>query len=81
MSKDSKQMLEVEFRNLRRLYNYIKNNEEGEKYLRMFSLFNLSSKLEYKALEIGEIDLIYEVSDFQAKIIDFIIRSLRRKQD
>ena len=81
MSKDSKQMLEVEFRNLRRLYNYIKNNEEGEKYLRMFSLFNLSSKLEYKALEIGEIDLIYEVSDFQAKIIDFIIRSLRRKQE
>ena len=77
--KDNKQMLEVEFRNLRRLYNYIKNNEEGEKYLRMFSLFNLSSKLEYKAVEKGEIDLVYKVKDLQTKIIDFIIRSLRRK--
>ena len=79
--KDSRQMLEAEFRNLKWHYNYIKDKEEGEKYLRMFALFNLSSKLEYKAMENGEIDLVYGVSDFQAKIIDFIIRSLRRKQE
>ena len=77
--KDSRQMLKVELRNLSWHYNYIKDKEEGEKYLRMFSLFNMASKFEYKAIENGEIDLVYEVKDLQAKIIDFIIRSLRRK--
>ena len=78
MAKDSKQMLQTELKNLYRLYNYNKD-KANDKVIRMFTLFNLTSKLEYKAVEKGEIDLVYEVKDLQAKIIDFIIRSLRRK--
>lgn len=76
--KDSKQMLQSELNNIYRLYNYNKDKAD-DKVLRMFTLFNLSSKLEYKAVERGEIELVYKVKDLQTKIIDFIIRSLRRK--
>ena len=76
--KDSKQMLQTELKNLYRLYNYNKDKAE-DKVIRMFTLFNLSSKLEYKATDRGEIDLVFKVKDLQTKIIDFIIRSLRRK--
>ena len=76
--KDSNQMLEVEFRNHQWLFNYIRTKEE-DKVIRMFGLFNMASKLEYKAVEIGDFELAYKVTDFQTKIIDFIIRSLRRK--
>ena len=76
--KDSKEMLQVELRNLQCEYNFIKNHE-SEKVIKMFVLFNLSSKLEYKATDRGEIDLVFKVKDLQTKIIDFIIRSLRRK--
>ena len=78
MAKDSKQMLQVELKNLYRLYNYNKVNAE-DKVIRMFTLFNLASKLEYKVVDRGEIELVYKVKDLQTKIIDFIIRSLRRK--
>ena len=78
--KDSKQMLEVELRNEIWLFNSIKTKEKGDdKVIRMFTLFNLASKLEYKATDSGEIELVYKVKDLQTKIIDFIIRSLRRK--
>ena len=77
--KDSKQMLEVELRNLEYRYNFIKNKEQIDKPVIMFALFNLASKLEYKAAEKGEIELVFKVKDLQTKIIDFIIRSLRRK--
>lgn len=77
--KDSKQMLEVEFKNLNYRYTCIKNEEESDKYLRMFILFNLVSKLEYKAVDVGDLDLVFSIKDLQTKIIDFIIRSLRRK--
>lgn len=80
MSKDSKEMLQTELINLYRLYNYNKDKAD-DKVLRMFTLFNLASKLEYKAVDRGEIELVYKVKDLQTKIIDFIIRSLRRKQD
>ena len=76
--KDNKEMLQTELNNHNRLYNYIKDKAD-DKVLRMFTLFNLASKLEYKAVERGEIDLVYKVKDLQTKIIDFIIRSLRRK--
>ena len=76
--KDSKQMLQTELKNLYRLYNYNKDKAD-DKVIRMFSLFNLASKLEYKATDRGEIDLVFKVKDLQTKIIDFIIRSLRRK--
>ena len=76
--KDSKQMLQTELKNLYRLYNYNKE-KANDKVIRMFTLFNLASKLEYKAVESGEIELVYKVKDLQTKIIDFIIRSLRRK--
>ena len=76
--KDSKQMLQSELNNLYRLYNYNKDKAD-DKVIRMFTLFNLASKLEYKAVESGEIELVYKVKDLQTKIIDFIIRSLRRK--
>ena len=76
--KDSKQMLQTELNNHNRLYNHIKDKAD-DKVLRMFTLFNLVSKLEYKAVERGEIELVYKVKDLQTKIIDFIIRSLRRK--
>ena len=76
--KDSKQMLEVEFRNHLWLFNYIRTKED-DKVIRLFGLFNMSSKLEYKAVEIGDFELAYKSSDLQTKIIDFIIRSLRRK--
>ena len=76
--KDSKQMLQVELKNLYRLYNYNKEKAD-DKVIRMFTLFNLASKLEYKTVERGEIDLVFKVKDLQTKIIDFIIRSLRRK--
>ena len=76
--KDSKQMLQVELKNLYRLYNYNKDKAD-DKVIRMFTLFNLASKLEYKAVEIAELDLVYSIKDLQTKIIDFIIRSLRRK--
>ena len=78
MTKDSKQMLQTELKNLYRLYNYNKDKAD-DKVIRMFTLFNLSSKLEYKATDRGEIDLVFKVKDLQTKIIDFIIRSLRRK--
>ena len=78
MAKDSKQMLQVELKNLYRLYNYNKDKAD-DKVLRMFTLFNLASKLEYKATDRGEIKLVFKVKDLQTKIIDFIIRSLRRK--
>ena len=80
MSKDSRQMLQVELRNLKWEYNFIKNHE-SEKVIKMFVLFNLASKLEYKAVDRGEIELVYKVKDLQTKIIDFITRSLRRKQE
>ena len=76
--KDSKQMLHSELNNLYRLYNYNKDKAD-DKVIRMFTLFNLTSKLEYKAVDRGEIELVYKVKDLQTKIIDFIIRSLRRK--
>ena len=76
--KDSKQMLQTELKNLYRLYNYNKDKAD-DKVLRMFTLFNLTSKLEYKATDRGEIELVFKVKDLQTKIIDFIIRSLRRK--
>ena len=80
MAKDSKQMLQVELKNLYRLYNYNKD-KANDKVIRMFTLFNLASKLEYKAVDRGEIELVYKVKDLQTKIIDFITRSLRRKQE
>ena len=76
--KDSKQMLQTELNNLYRLYNYNKDKAD-DKVIRMFTLFNLASKLEYKCVDRGEIDLVFKVKDLQTKIIDFIIRSLRRK--
>lgn len=76
--KDNKEMLQVELKNLYRLYNYNKDKTD-DKVLRMFTLFNLASKLEYKATDRGEIELVFKVKDLQTKIIDFIIRSLRRK--
>ena len=76
--KDSKQMLQTELKNLYRLYNYNKDKAD-DKVIRMFTLFNLASKLEYKAVEVAELDLVFLIKDFQTKIIDFIIRSLRRK--
>ena len=76
--KDSKEMLQVELRNLQWEYNFIKNHE-SEKVIKMFVLFNLASKLEYKAVEVAELDLVFSIKDLQTKIIDFIIRSLRRK--
>ena len=76
--KDSKQMLQVELKNLYRLYNYNKEKAD-DKIIRMFTLFNLASKLEYKAVEVADLDLVYSIKDLQTKIIDFIIRSLRRK--
>ena len=76
--KDSKQMLQTELKNLYRLYNYNKEKADN-KVLRMFTLFNLASKLEYKAVEVAELELVFSIKDLQAKIIDFIIRSLRRK--
>ena len=79
--KDSKEMLEVELRNLNFRYSCIKNEEESDKYLKMFTLFNLASKLEYKAVEVADLDLVFKVKDLQTKIIDFITRSLRRKQE
>ena len=76
--KDSKEMLQTELKNLYRLYNYNKD-KAGDKVLRMFTLFNLASKLEYKALDISDLELVFSIKDLQTKIIDFIIRSLRRK--
>ena len=76
--KDSKQMLQSELNNLYRLYNYNKDKAD-DKVIRMFTLFNLASKLEYKAVEVADLDLVFKVKDLQIKIIDFIIRSLRRK--
>ena len=78
MAKDSKQMLQTELKNLYRLYNYYKDKAD-DKVLRMFTLFNLAAKLEYKAVDIGELELVFSIQDLQTKIIDFIIRSLRRK--
>ena len=78
MAKDSKQMLQTELKNLYRLYNYNKDKAD-DKVIRMFSLFNLASKLEYKAVEVADLDLVFSIKDLQTKIIDFIIRSLRRK--
>ena len=76
--KDSKQMLQTELKNLYRLYNYNKDKAD-DKVIRMFTLFNLASKLEYKAVEVADLDLVFSIKDLQTKIIDFIIRSLRRK--
>ena len=76
--KDSKQMLQTELKNLYRLYNYNKDKAD-DKVIRMFTLFNLASKLEYKAVEVADLDLLFLIKDLQTKIIDFIIRSLRRK--
>ena len=76
--KDSKEMLQSELNNLYRLYNYNKD-KAADKVLRMFALFNLASKFEYKAVEVADLDLVFKVKDLQTKIIDFIIRSLRRK--
>ena len=76
--KDSKQMLQTELKNLYRLYNYNKD-KANDKVIRMFILFNLASKLEYKAVDVGDLDLVFSIKDLQTKIIDFIIRSLRRK--
>ena len=76
--KDSKQMLQTELNNLYRLYNYNKDKAD-DKVIRMFTLFNLASKLEYKAVDISDLDLVFSIKDLQTKIIDFIIRSLRRK--
>lgn len=78
MTKDSKQMLQTELKNLYRLYNYNKDKAD-DKVIRMFTLFNLASKLEYKAVDVGDLDLVFSIKDLQTKIIDFIIRSLRRK--
>ena len=78
MAKDSKQMLQVELKNLYRLYNYNKDKAD-DKVIRMFTLFNLASKLEYKAVEVADLELVFSIKDLQTKIIDFIIRSLRRK--
>lgn len=78
MAKDSKQMLQVELKNLYRLYNYNKDKAD-DKVIRMFTLFNLASKLEYKAVDISDLELVFSIKDLQTKIIDFIIRSLRRK--
>ena len=78
--KDSKQMLEVEYRNQLWLFNYIRTKED-DKIIRLFGLFNMSSKLEYKAIEVGNFEIAYKSADLQTKIIDFIMRSLRRKQD
>ena len=78
MTKDSKQMLQVELKNLYRLYNYNKDKAD-DKVIRMFTLFNLASKLEYKAVEVSDLELVFSIKDLQTKIIDFIIRSLRRK--
>ena len=76
--KDSKEMLQSELKNLYRLYNYNKDKAD-DKVIRMFTLFNLASKLEYKAVEVADLDLVFSIKDLQTKIIDFIIRSLRRK--
>ena len=76
--KDNKEMLQTELKNLYRLYNYNKDKAD-DKVIRMFTLFNLASKLEYKAVDRGEIELVFKVKDLQTKIIDFITRSLRRK--
>ena len=76
--KDSKQMLQTELKNLYKLYNYNKDKAD-DKVIRMFTLFNLASKLEYKAVEVADLDLVFSIKDLQTKIIDFIIRSLRRK--
>ena len=76
--KDSKQMLQTELKNLYRLYNYNKDKAD-DKVIRMFTLFNLASKLEYKSVDIGDLDLLFSIKDLQTKIIDFIIRSLKRK--
>ena len=76
--KDSKQMLQTELKNLYRLYDYNKE-KANDKVIRMFTLFNLASKLEYKAVEVADLDLVFSIKDLQTKIIDFIIRSLRRK--
>ena len=76
--KDSKEMLQSELKNLYGLYNYNKD-KANDKVIRMFTLFNLASKLEYKAVEVAELDLVFSIKDLQTKIIDFIIRSLRRK--
>ena len=78
MAKDSKEMLQTELKNLYRLYNYNKDKAD-DKVIRMFTLFNLTSKLEYKAVEVTDLDLVFSIKDLQTKIIDFIIRSLRRK--
>ena len=78
MGKDSKQMLQTELKNLYRLYNYNKDKAD-DKVIRMFTLFNLASKLEYKAVDISDLELVFSIKDLQTKIIDFIIRSLRRK--
>ena len=76
--KDSDQMLHSELNNLYRLYNYNKDKAD-DKVIRMFTLFNLASKLEYKAVDIADLELVFSIKDLQTKIIDFIIRSLRRK--
>ena len=76
--KDNKEMLQTELKNLYRLYNYNKE-KANDKVIRMFTLFNLASKLEYKAVEVADLDLVFSIKDLQTKIIDFIIRSLRRK--
>ena len=76
--KDSKQMLQTELKNLYRLYNYNKDKAD-DKVIRMFTWFNLASKLEYKAVEVAELELVFCIKDLQTKIMDFIIRSLRRK--
>ena len=78
MAKDSKEMLQTELKNLYRLYNYNKDKAD-DKVIRMFTLFNLASKLEYKAVDISDLDLVFSIKDLQTRIIDFIIRSLRRK--
>ena len=78
--KDNKEMLQTELNNHNRLYNYIKDKAD-DKVLRMFTLFNLASKLEYKTVEVGDLELVFSIKDLQTKIIDFIMRSLRRKQD
>ena len=78
MTKDSKQMLQTELKNLYKLYNYNKD-KANDKVIRMFTLFNLASKLEYKAVDISDLELVFSIKDLQTKIIDFIIRSLRRK--
>ena len=76
--KESKQMLQTELKNLYRLYNYNKDKAD-DKVIRMFTLFNLASKLEYKAIDLGEFEIAYESIDLQCKIIDFIKSSLRIK--